>query len=121
MNIVWRTLWQKSRKRLKTGWLITAGLVALYLGAVQPMNSMKGIATEKGTGLAAGSEWQPVSMWHQTRLSACCSKKWPGPFPAVSLRVKRVRLWTWLQWTRFPLLLHLQFVVRKIAKRSTRG
>jgi hypothetical protein len=81
MNLARVTIWQKSRSRLKTGWLMTAGLVAIYLGAVQPMNSIKGIATEKGVGLAAGAEWEPISMWHQTRLSSMFQRGVVGGVP----------------------------------------
>jgi len=67
MEIPWGGFWQKSRNRLKAGWLITAGLVAIYLGAVEPMNRMKGISSSRATGLAASADWQPSAMWHQMR------------------------------------------------------
>ena len=46
MVIRWGVFFTKSRTALKTGWLITAGVVALYLGAVS--------YTHLGTTLAAG-------------------------------------------------------------------
>ena len=81
MQIPWGSFWQKSRKQLKTGWLITAGLIAIYLGSIEPMNEARSIAAERATGLAASSEWQPVSMWHQTHLGAMLEKGVAGGVP----------------------------------------
>jgi Domain of unknown function (DUF4349) len=61
----------KSRTALKTGWLIAAGVVALYLGIIQPRDQARGIASEKATGLAAvsgGVGWEPISLWRQTSI-----------------------------------------------------
>jgi Domain of unknown function (DUF4349) len=46
---------EQNWKRLKTGWLITAGLIAVYLGAIQPLQQHhpRGISQESGTGLGA--------------------------------------------------------------------
>src|SRR5260370_33298209 len=74
MQIPWGSFWQKSRKQLKTGWLITAGLIAIYLGSVGPMNEARRIAAERATGLAARSEWQTLSKGHQTHLGAKLEK-----------------------------------------------
>lgn len=63
MEIIWGKFWQKSRTRLKVAWLITAAIVAIYIGAIAPMSRVDGIAQERGTGLAAVSRWQPVSLW----------------------------------------------------------
>jgi len=46
-------LWQRSRKWLKTGWLITAGVMAVYIGAIQPQQDFRGIAEQRATGLGA--------------------------------------------------------------------
>jgi len=54
--------WQRSNKRLKTGWLIIAGLSALYFGTMRPYQSYEGIAAENGNGLAV-AEWEPISLW----------------------------------------------------------
>jgi hypothetical protein len=70
MQIPFGAFWQMSRNRLRVCWLITAGLVAIYVGAIEPTNHVRGIATERAAGLAAGPEWQPVALWHETRLSA---------------------------------------------------
>ena len=48
--------WHKSRAYLKTGWLITAGLVALYLGAIAPLENARSVSLQRATGLG------PVAM-----------------------------------------------------------
>ena len=63
MQLAWGTTWQKSKKPLKTAWLITAGLMALYFGTIRPYES-RGIASEKGSGVAT-VEWEPISLWQQ--------------------------------------------------------
>jgi hypothetical protein len=70
MVICWGMFPTKSRKALKTGWLITAGVLALYLGVIQPRDRARGIASQKATGLAAVSGdvgWEPISLWHGRR------------------------------------------------------
>jgi hypothetical protein len=71
MVIRWGVFAAKSRMAPKTGWLITAGVVALYLGVIQPRDQARGIASEKATGLAAvsgGVGWEPISLWRQTSI-----------------------------------------------------
>lgn len=59
-----RTFWLNG-KNLRTGWLITVGMVALYLGAIRPYETLGGgIANSKATGLAAPTE--PPGLWHQS-------------------------------------------------------
>jgi hypothetical protein len=61
----------KSRAALKTGWLITAGVVALYLGVIQPRDKARDIASQRATGLAAvggGVGWEPISLWRHTSI-----------------------------------------------------
>jgi len=53
MKITWGTFWQRSRKWLKTGWLLTAVLVAVYGGVIRPSRAFRGIAMERTSGLAA--------------------------------------------------------------------
>jgi hypothetical protein len=53
MQIRWGSFWHKSRAHLKTGWLITAGLIALYLGAIAPLENVRSISMQKATGLSA--------------------------------------------------------------------
>jgi hypothetical protein len=68
MQIPWGSLWQKSRKPLKTGWLITAGLIAVYIGAIKPReNAREGRAQE--TIGPASVNWEPLSLWHEMSLS----------------------------------------------------
>ena len=71
MGIRWGVFAAKSKTALKTGWLITAGVVALYLGLIQPRDQARGIASEKASGLAAvsgGVGWEPISLWRQTSI-----------------------------------------------------
>ena len=71
MVIRWGVFFAKSRTALKTGWLITAGVVALYLGVIQPRDQARGIASQKASGLAAvsgGVGWEPISLWRQTSI-----------------------------------------------------
>ncbi len=71
MAIRWGVLSAKSSKALKAGWLITAALVALYVGVIEPRERYRGIAMEKGTGLAAVSGqvgWEPISLWRQASI-----------------------------------------------------
>jgi hypothetical protein len=71
MVIRWGVFSAKSRTALKTGWLITAGVAAFYLGLIQPRDQARGIASEKATGLAAvsgGVGWEPILLWRQTSI-----------------------------------------------------
>ena len=70
-GIRWGAFSAKSRTALKTGWLITAGVIVLYLGVIQPRDQARGIASEKASGLAAvsgGVGWEPISLWRQTSI-----------------------------------------------------
>jgi hypothetical protein len=71
MVIRWGVFSAKSRAALKTGWLITAGIIALYLGVIQPRDQTRGIASQKAAGLAAvsgGVGWEPISLWRKTSI-----------------------------------------------------
>jgi len=48
-----RDFWFNSQKWLKTGWLITAGLAALYVGAIEPLQTAKVVGNQRQTGLGA--------------------------------------------------------------------
>lgn len=39
MQLTWAGIWQKNQKPLKTGWLIMAGVVAVYFGILRPYES----------------------------------------------------------------------------------
>jgi len=71
MQIRWGEFAQRSGKYLKTGWLITAGLAALYAGWIEPLNNMRGIAFEKASGLAgvAAERRSLQPRFARTRLS----------------------------------------------------
>jgi hypothetical protein len=66
MGICWGAFSTKSKKALKTGWLITAGVLAFYVGVIQPRERARGIASEKATGGGVG--WEPLSLWRQTSI-----------------------------------------------------
>ena len=66
---------------MKAGWLITSGLIAIYVGAVEPMNHFREEQTRRETGLGAVVEWEPISMWHQTRLSSLVQNGVVGGVP----------------------------------------
>ncbi len=71
MGICWGAFSTKSTKALKTGWLITAGVLAFYAGVIQPGERARGIASEKATGLAAvsgGVGWEPLSLWRRASI-----------------------------------------------------
>jgi len=71
MVIRWGVLSDKTGKWLKTGWLIAAALVGLYMGVIQPRERTRGIASQATNGLAATSGqggWEPTSLWHQTSI-----------------------------------------------------
>ena len=69
MEFAWGELWNKNRNRLKAGWLITAGVIAICAGTVGPMDRFREEAMQRETGLGAVA-FEPASMWHQTHLSA---------------------------------------------------
>jgi molecular chaperone GrpE (heat shock protein) len=76
MEIPWGVFWKKSRKQLKIGWLITASLVAMYVGAIQPMEGVRGISSQRAVGLAT-SEWEPIALWQSSSM-------WPRTQPMKS-------------------------------------
>jgi len=53
MKIAWGAFWPRSRRWLKTGWLITAVLVAIHSGAIRPSRAFHGVAMQKTAALAA--------------------------------------------------------------------
>ena len=67
MMIIEGSFWQRSRKWLKTGWLIMAGVVALYVGAIEPQQNAREINSQRATGLSAVN-WEPTSLWRQVML-----------------------------------------------------
>src|ERR1700691_3288428 len=65
----WRSYWISS-KLLEVGWMITAAIVAVYVGAILPNQDGRGVASQRGTGLASVAGWsgEPVMLWKQSRL-----------------------------------------------------
>lgn len=63
----WRLFWT-SGKNLATAWLIVAGIVSLYIGAVRPYESTGGINNSRATGLAASDKVESFALWHQMRI-----------------------------------------------------
>lgn len=63
----WKSFWTNS-KNLRTAWLITAGIVALYAGAGYPHDGARGINNSRATGLAAYDS-EPIGLWRQARFS----------------------------------------------------
>jgi len=53
MKVHWHELLASQRKWLKTGWLITAVIVAVYGGLIRPSQAFRGVAMERTTALAA--------------------------------------------------------------------
>jgi hypothetical protein len=103
MAIRWGVFTTKSKRALRTGWLITAGLVALYLGVIQPRERARGIASQKAAGLAAvsgGVPWEPISLWHQSSIfphfsrGAYLQKGVVGGVPVDRATVSRAALMT---------------------------
>lgn len=103
MPIRWGVFSTRSRKALKTGWLIAAGMVALYLGVIEPRDRDRGIALERGTGLASvsgGVGWKPMSLWRQRSIlphvsrRAYFQKDVVGGVPADRAVVARASLMT---------------------------
>jgi len=69
MQIPWGSWLQKSRKLLKAAWLITAGVIALYIGAIQPRENARDLTVERRDGQSPSDEWKPQSFWRQRALS----------------------------------------------------
>jgi hypothetical protein len=59
MPWAWGEFRRNSRQWLKTGWLITAGLVAVYAGAIEPLQIAREKETSRTTGLGAVPEGAP--------------------------------------------------------------
>ena len=70
MPIVWEDFWQKGRRWLKTVWLVSAGLMAIYYGAIQPAQDFHGIAESKATALAAVEGNRHQHWFHPNLLAA---------------------------------------------------
>ena len=58
MQLTWAGIWQKNQKRLKAGWLVMAGLVALYFGTLRPFEG-RGAFSAKSSSVDS-SRVEPV-------------------------------------------------------------
>ena len=78
MKIAWDAFWLGSRTWLKTGWLITAVLVAVSGGVIRPSRAFRGIAMEKTAAITVslhseaetnvfGLHWRPL---YELKLAA---------------------------------------------------
>ena len=61
--------WAKSQKWLKAGWLIVAGLVAIYVGVIEPRQSARYAEESRQTGLGAMAG-DPAPLRHLLRTVA---------------------------------------------------
>jgi hypothetical protein len=74
MSMTWesrvRLILNDSRKYLKIGGIVTAGIVVLYVGAVRTIENARGIASQRSTGLASVSidHAKPMALWHETGI-----------------------------------------------------
>jgi Domain of unknown function (DUF4349) len=57
-----------SGRNLRNGWLISAGVLAVYMGAIRPLEIERGIATQKSTGLGSVAGFERMSPRHETRF-----------------------------------------------------
>ena len=87
----WKSFLSNARN-LKAGWLITAGIVALYIGAIHPREAVVGINNSRASGLAAQTE--PVGLWHQARLLPTLEA--PRYQASVASGIPRTKVMTYL-------------------------
>ena len=75
MSMTWgsrfRLLMTSSRTYLKAGWLVVAGVVALYVGAIRPYEGVRGggISREYGIASSRGGGSEPVALWKSAGVS----------------------------------------------------
>lgn len=62
----WRSFLTRSRN-LKAGWLVTAGIVALYVGVIRPNEGVRGINNSRAVGLTE-QRAEPAGLWRQARF-----------------------------------------------------
>lgn len=59
-------LFLRNGGNLTKAWLITAGIVAFYLGAIRPLEEARGVANSRAAGLAA-VRIEPLGLWRETK------------------------------------------------------
>ena len=99
MRLAWGQLSNKTEPFLKKGWLLTAGLVALYLGFFMPRNIGRNIAEQQATGLGAmaAESWTPVARWRTSALADRTPVTSAGILGGVPGGVRSDRMMAYLQ------------------------
>ena len=69
MTWAWGDFWQRSRNWLRVGWLITAGLIALYIGVIEPRQIAREVSYSRAAGLAAVTG-DSILPWRQASYRA---------------------------------------------------
>jgi len=95
----WGVFSRKSARALEIGWIVTAALVAFYLGFVEPTQRYRGIASERSAGLAATARWKPASFWRQSSMfatKATADEGVVGGVPGGASRVRNAAMMTYL-------------------------
>jgi Domain of unknown function (DUF4349) len=69
MDWKWGDFWSRSGKWLKVGWLVTAGLVALYIGVIEPRQMAREVSASRSTGLGAVAGGS-ILPWRQKTVPA---------------------------------------------------
>lgn len=57
-----------SGRSLRNGWLTLAGILALYMGAIRPLEIERGVASRKSTGPGSVAEFETASRRHEARF-----------------------------------------------------
>ena len=92
MAIGWGAFSTKSKKALKTGWLITAGVLAFYVGVIQPRERARGIASEKAAGLAAANVKDTLDVGGKLNEIRGAIEERQAEFEALSKQVETVAI-----------------------------
>ena len=94
MRLAWGSFSRKTQGWLRAGWLITAALMALEFGVIAPRDAHRGIAAERGTGLAAvsGVGWDSSALWRESALSEVTRSALHGTMGGVPGGVRRAAM-----------------------------
>ncbi len=87
MSMTWGSRWSsfwRSRRNLQIGWLVAAGIAALYVGAVRQQDTLRGINDSKTTGLASVDNSKPSGLWQESKLAESMGGV-PGGFAAMKV------------------------------------
>lgn len=99
MHLAWGKFSQDAPGWLKAGGIISAGVIALYFGAIRPINTTRGVAQQGATGLAAVSDAtrEPISQWREGTVSRVARVAADGIVGGVPGGAKPRRLMAYLQ------------------------